>query len=134
MSCVSPAECQSPIGRPAVQADGSGALEKPNPGTPRLQSATSATKSAQNGHHGRAERRPLSGVEQTSIERCKMSGDDPKRTNARVVRRNETARAAATNFERDQAVRPYPGRRDDGRYAIQQCRDTIRAAASIHPT
>src|SRR5262245_22320734 len=77
MSCVSPAECQSPIGRPAVQADGSGALEKPNPGTPRLQSATSATKSAQNGHHGRAERRPLSGVEQTSIERCKMSGDDP---------------------------------------------------------
>jgi len=32
---------------------------------------------ARNGHHGRAERRPLSGVEQASIERCKMSGDDP---------------------------------------------------------
>jgi len=31
---------------------------------------------ARNGHHGRAERRPLSGVEQTSTERCKMSGDD----------------------------------------------------------
>ena len=37
---------------------------------------------AQNGHHGRAERRPLSRVEQTSIERCKMSGDDPKQTSA----------------------------------------------------
>jgi len=35
---------------------------------------------ARNGHHGRTERRPLSGVEQTSIERCKMSGDDPKPT------------------------------------------------------
>jgi len=35
---------------------------------------------ARNGHHGRAERRPLSGVGRTSIERCKMSGDDPKQT------------------------------------------------------
>ena len=30
--------------------------------------------------------------------------------------RNETASAAAADFECDQAARPYPGRRDDGRY------------------
>jgi len=49
-----------------------------------LKRARTSPVLARNGHHGRAERLPLSGVEQTSIERCKMSGDDPKRTLARL--------------------------------------------------
>ena len=55
-------------------------LKKFAPVATHLSSPTSATKSAQSGHHDRTQRCPLSGVKRTSSGRATMSVSDPKQT------------------------------------------------------